>query len=107
VAKYYIDRWKEPLKALESLERIRPVHLIDEMSERDEVPTRHRSSSTYMQWIVRLTVAFWLGLLGVYSVQWYARHTMSAREKNGAAKELRHSTAEPDTAHVGVQKNVR
>jgi hypothetical protein len=63
MGKYYIDRWKTPLMELEKNWPVRPVTFVHQEKFSHPTPLRFRPSSTYMQWIVQLTIASWLLVL--------------------------------------------
>ena len=64
IGKYYLDRWKGPIKAVEKEWPIKPITDVSLSSSTDDTPKKYRSSSKYMQLIVRGAVISW-GLLAI------------------------------------------
>jgi len=108
IAKYYIDRWKVPLRRLEAHLDVQALHIIDRTAESDAVPLRYHSSSTYMQRIVRLSTAFWIVLLLLFAVKETRRYAdrntqlsskavvappLPLASDSGSARALRDSTS--------------
>ncbi len=75
IGKYYLDRWKTPLKQIEKQWHIKPLHIIEEKSRTDPIPNEYKSSSKYMTWLIKLFMFFWTFIL-LYKVIIYMMETI-------------------------------
>ncbi len=59
IGKYYLDRWKEPLKKIELDWHIKPITRINELATEHPLPLKLKSSSKYMIILIKYFVSFW------------------------------------------------